>query len=184
MEITVKDAETGVVYQTSPARDVAFFTPAIMEGLGFSLKEAALSADHKKLVEQAGGQKVVWGAFLALCRFMKKAIDPMIQTPQLCLEASGFMEYPREAIQVVMEKFAQALMGAFWSGIRSSTMNGEAPMLSRLLQRAEELSGYFNSLPATEGGGEPAPTDGNVSCAAAQLTAPKSSDDARVGFES
>jgi hypothetical protein len=143
MEITVQDPETGVVYRSSPARDVAFFLPQLVADLEARLAPGRLTPRERQRLRDEGqvdeqGRLSAVGvkrAFAGLLQFFSNATDPDIKTVIAAIQTGGFLEAPAVAQELVLQKFAQVLLGACWAGIRSSVMDGECPPLLTILKR-------------------------------------------------
>lgn len=141
MEISVKDIETGEVFRTQPARDIAFFTPRLVTDVESRLQPEKLSQQDQQRLKTAGeNPKDLQRTFACFMVFMDLSRDPDLKSPYDALTTSGFLSQKPVSRQLVMEKFGQSCLGAFWAGIRSSVMQDECPpVLSNLRRRGLEL---------------------------------------------
>lgn len=149
MEITVKDVESGEVFRTQPARDVAFFMPRLVAEVEARLGSSRLEPATKARLEKAGaGPDDLRRAVACFMIYMDLAREPQLTSPFEAITASGFLDQHREAQRVVLEAFAMTCLGAFWAGIRSSVMEDECPpLLSNLRRRGAELLAELSGSP-------------------------------------
>lgn len=152
MEISVEDPTTGAKYLTNPARDIAFFAPQILEDVAARCSADRLTDLDLQLIRQLPGvtARDVGRAWEALAKFHGLAIDPDVTTVPAAIAASGFSRHHPMVQQLVLAKYAQALVGAVWAGLRSSAMSGMCPpVITNLRRRADEAAASFDAAAGT-----------------------------------
>lgn len=131
--------ESGQERRSSPARDVAYFWPQLVDlaitGLLSDKLEPWLQ-DFKDfhLVSELEIRQAL-DAYVTFCRF---ATDPALETPKEALQASGFLTAHPAAMLLVCAKLGQIVTGAFWAGIRSSTPNAQVPPTVEALRKSAQ----------------------------------------------
>lgn len=145
MEITMSDPETGKTYLTNPSRDIAWFGPQIFELIAERCKPENLRMNEKAALDQQNipHEKVLEG-WLCIAKFHELAVNPDVKTVPDAITQSGFTDLPYLVQMLIHQRYSQAMLGAIWAGLRSSTMNEMCPaVVSNLKLRAEELSNFF-----------------------------------------
>lgn len=133
--------ENGEERRSSPARDVAFFWPQLVQLAGDGLVQGHIEPWLRDYLDQHGVDESQLAATLyCYTRFCELAVHPDYDHPRKALAASGFFDCPPAAQLAVCAKLGQIVTGAFWAGIRSS--NPEAHMPASI----QSLRSYAQSL--------------------------------------
>jgi hypothetical protein len=129
MSISMVDPRTGKEYHFSPARDIAYFWPELIEHAYEGLLSNRWEDWYGDYLRAKGvTEKEVMDALVAYSKFCMLSCKTEITTPFDALTESGFFKCPLPAQLVVMAKFGQLCTGAFWAGIRSAQRQGEIPI--------------------------------------------------------
>lgn len=152
MEITMTDPETGAVYLTNPARDIAFFGPQIFEHIAQLCQPDKLTDEDKEQLQEAGlPAEAVLSAWQKLVRFHELCCSIEHKTLNDAIHGSGFLDEPKVAQRIVLQKYAKSMLGAVWFGLRSSTIGDVKPVVvSNLLLTARKMQEEFRNLEKKE----------------------------------
>lgn len=126
--VRMVDPETNREYHFSPARDISYFWPQLIELAYTGLAEMTWEpwfADYLKHTNTSKDDVVK--ALVAYSKFCMNSVVTEITSPYDALKEAGFFDCPIPAQLVVMAKFGQLATGAFWAGIRSNTEQGQVP---------------------------------------------------------
>lgn len=127
MELTNRGPEGLARY--NPARDIAYFSPVLLELTGSLLEPQRLQPWERKLLADAGcSWPAVVQAYVCLCNFMCAAAgDHNSRIMLKAIQESGFESCNPAAKILVLDRFARVNLGAWFDGIRNATMQGEEP---------------------------------------------------------
>ncbi len=145
MEITVKDLETNTVYQTNPVRDVAFFIPQLIKDVEKRITAPVFDSDTKARLDlvfsdEKEARDCLAKCFISFSCFFTEAARVGQDTPAATIEAVHWNLHPPVCRQIILEKFAMSVMGAVWTGLKSSVIVGKEPLfLSHLQESARKL---------------------------------------------
>lgn len=120
--------ETGKERRSSPARDVAFFWPQLVDLAIQGLQPGKVEPwiqdylDHHLVTPQELRRGL--DAYVTFCHLSTR---PELETPKDALHESGFLLVHPAVMVAVCAKLGQIVTGAFWAGIRSSTPDGGVP---------------------------------------------------------
>ncbi len=137
LELKFQDAK-GIVHRANPARDIAYFFPQLLTHLNKRCEKAEW-AQLAPAIEGSGlSEDDLQHAAAVLGVFCRKALETNLKNPGEALEASGFGTVRPSAQHIIMIMLGQICLGAFWSGIRSSTPAGEEPnSITEVADRAQ-----------------------------------------------
>lgn len=136
-----QDQETGETIRFNPTRDIAHLLPRVLQGIEAGLAADALPAAERARLRAAGlSEKELADTHAKLLLFFSAALQVETKSPPLAMRACGFFGSPPVCQEIILRAVALGLLGACWSGLRSSTMQGECPpVISNFKARAAEL---------------------------------------------
>ena len=139
--VRMVDPETNREYHFSPARDISYFWPQLIEHAYKGFAEMTWEPWFGDYLKATNTNKAdVLKALVAYSKFCMNSVITEIESPYDALKEAGFFDCPLPAQLVVMAKFGQLATGAFWAGIRSNTEQGQVPPeLESLSEHGKQL---------------------------------------------
>lgn len=126
--VRMVDPKTNREYHFTPARDISYFWPQLIELAYAGLAEMSWEPWFGDYLKHTNTSKDdVVKALVAYSKFCMNSVVTEIASPYDALKEAGFFDCPMPAQLVVMAKFGQLATGAFWAGIRSNTEQGQVP---------------------------------------------------------
>lgn len=130
----------------SPARDIAYMYPQIVQGVENRLYEGPFKPLSEYLKSQGVTEIELAEAVRVYCLFLNSAHKTPGQTVEQCLEEVGWMSQPPAARIAVMFYLGGALTGSFFQAIRDITKQGDDPAhVEALTVCGQRAARYMNA---------------------------------------
>jgi hypothetical protein len=132
----------------APNRDVAYFYPAILEGVEQRLLEGKGPELTKLLQDNKVSDDDLAKALNAYCHIFMNSTEDSKKSVHDVIKESGWLDCPFAARVVIHYHIAAAMTGLFFQATRDITKQGDSPYFYRkLLLVTARVSSFFNAGP-------------------------------------